>query len=186
MPRVNQTLIRRACLRIRLLAFFILLAIPSLLVLFWSDPIASPIGPVHVVQNDLVPLGYLTPENITLGKKMTGLAISAVPALALMFAVFNIFTLMGLFSRGNYISLASIKALKNTGLGFVAFSGLVFLHRTALGLAFTLGNPAGDQLLIFSADGVEIFALLLGGVLLMITRAFEAEKKRAEEHALIV
>ena len=186
MARVNQTLIRKACLRVRLLAVLILLAIPTLLIFFWSDPIASPIGPVHVVQNDLVAPGYLTPENITPTKKLAGFAISAVPALALMFAVFNIFTLMGLFSRGNYISPASIKALKNTGYGFVAFAGLVFLHRTALVLAFTVSNPPGGRVLLVSVDGVEIFALLLGGVLLMIMRAFDLEKERAEEHALIV
>lgn len=186
MPTVNQTLIRKACLRIRILALIILLAIPSLLILYWSDPIDSPIGPVHVVQNDLVPLGYLTPENITPAKKLTGFAISAVPSLALMFAVFNIFTLMGLFSRGIYISRASIKALKNTGYGFVAFAVLIFLHRTALGFALTFGNPPENRLLMIGADGVEIFALLLGGVLLMIMRAFDLEKERAEEHASIV
>ncbi|MEE8294684.1 MAG: hypothetical protein V3R64_03145, partial [Sphingomonadales bacterium] len=86
----------------------------------------------------------------------------------------------------HYITTDTVKALKLASLGLLVYLPMAVLSRTLLTLALTIGNPEGQRLFSIGVGSSEIIALFVGAFLLMITRAFNVEKERAEEHASIV
>ena len=134
----------------------------------------------------LIADGYLTKETLTLKLKVLGFLISSLPMAFFLFSIFQVYRLMGHFSVGQYITAETVKALKLASLGLLLFAPMSILSEPLLALAMTLGNPPGQRLLSFGFGSSEIVALFLGASLLMVTKAFNVEKERAEEHASII
>ncbi len=193
MAAIDQNKIRKTAQFVRGFAIFIMLALPLMMVWYWLDPFNTTIEYLTVTFNSdnrlvgaLITDGYITRESLTLELKILGFFISALPLAAFLFSIFQGYRLMGHFGEGRYITSETIKALKLASMALLLFAPLSILSEPLLALALTLGNPPGQRLFSFGIGSTEIIALFLGGFLLMITRTFNIEKERAEEHASIV
>lgn len=193
MAAIDQNKIRKTSQIIRAFAIAILIAVPLLLAWYWSDPFNSISAQLGLTINsemrlidDLVAGGYLTPESLTLKMKVLGFFISSLPMAFFLLTIFQVYRLMGHFSKGRYITSKTVRALKLASVGLLLYAPMAILSEPLLTLALTLGNPEGYRIFSIGVGSTEIIALFLGAFLLMITRAFNVEKERAEEHASIV
>lgn len=185
MATIDQNKIRRTCRWVSGFALILLILIPSFLIYFWIDPLGFPFGPGEILKN-LLTAGYVTAATFTLQNKIIGLLISAIPVAAMIIAGLQIRRLMGMFAAGRYITAESARALRLIAICLMALPFLRILGDTLLILALTLGNPPGDRLLSISLGSDDLIAFLFGLLIWMITRAFEVEQERAEEHAEII
>jgi len=185
MTAIDQNRMRKTCTLISAFALFIIVAIPVFMVAFWINPMDFKFGS-HQVLQDLVLEGYVAADDFSLTDKLAGFVITAMPAGMLVLAAFFIQRLMRLFATGAYITHRSVRFLRGIALSLMAFAPATILADTLLVLALTYDNPPGQRLLSIGIGGEEVIAFLIGALLWMITRAFEVEKERAEEHASIV
>jgi len=193
MATIDQNKIRKTSQFVRAFAIAIMIGLPLMMVWYWSNPFNAMTGNLTVSFNadmrlvdTLIAEGYLTPETLTLKLKVLGFLISGLPMALFLFSIFQVYRLMGYFSEGLYITTETVKALKLASLGLLLFAPVSILSEPLLALALTLSNPPGQRLLSIGFGSAEIVALFLGVSLLMVTRAFNVEKERAEEHASIV
>lgn len=185
MATLNQNKMRKTARIVRGFALFIMAGIPLFLIAFWADPIESRLGSSQTLDS-LIAGGYVSAETFSMLDKLTGSLFTGIPAAALVVAAFFIQRLMNLFAAGTYISNKSVHYLRAIALSLMAFPPLSILSETLFILAMTLGNPPGQRLFSLGIDAVNLIAFLFGLLLWMITRAFEVEKERAEEHASII
>jgi len=185
MAAIDQNKMQKTCRLIGAFALFVMVAIPLFLAAFWAQPIDSMLGTSHALEV-LLADGLVSGGTISLGGKIIGFAFSAIPGAALFVAALYIRRLMQLFAAGSYITNLSVRYLRGIALSLMAFPPLAILSDTGFVLAMTMGNQPGQRLFSIGLGGEEVIAFLLGLLLWMITRAFEVEKERAEEHASIV
>jgi len=193
MASIDQNKIRKTSQFVRAFAIAIMIGLPLVMVWYWAYPfnwLAEGLGltfnsDIRLVSS-LIADGYITQETLTLKLRVLGFLISSLPMAFLLFSIFQVYRLMGHFSKGLYITAETTKALNLASLGLLLFVPMSILSEPLLGLALTLGNPPGQRVLSFGVGPTEIVALFLGAFLLMITRAFNIEKERAEEHASII
>lgn len=193
MATIDQNKIRKTSRIIRGFALFIIFMVIFLTVAYWVDPLTTFIrylGPTLTVENGflnrLVEEGHMDPSALTAPTKALGLFITAIPLALFCYAIFQVYRVMGYFAEGTYISNATVTALRRMAISLLAYVPVSIATEPVLSMAMTFNNPDGERLLSLSITSSEVIALFIGAFLLLISRAFDIEKDRAEEHASIV
>ncbi len=192
MASLDQNKIKKTAAVVRGFSIVLMVAIFGLTVWVWMDPLGTLIktgfqmtANSGVVER-LVASGYQNPLDLTLTRRIVGFFISGIPMAILIFVLWQVSRLMGFFMEGRYISAASVKAVARAAIGLLFYPLAAILSETLLILYLTMENPEGQRMLSFSISGGDVMTLFLGAALLMIARAFNMEKERAEEHASII
>lgn len=139
------------------------------------------------------PVQYLVPHGVGFDAgrldptlRLLGFAVSMVPGALAMWALWNLATLFGCFSRLEFFTARSVRcfrlfatAVLLTGLARPLASGL-------MSVVTTLGNAPGNRYLAFTMGDSELTAMFLGVVLLVVARVMEQGQKISEENQQFV
>lgn len=179
---VYQNRIRTTWLKLRGLSFLLMVAIPTLIIWYWLYPFNSILGTQHIVE-DLVEVGFLSEETLSLSERLLAILVSFLPALLLMFGTFQMARLFGFFASGHYDSLEAIRTLRVIALCLIAYAPTAVAHRTLLGYALTVDNLPGERLFFASAELGYLVVFFVGIILWMIASAFRFEKNQPNKHS---
>lgn len=170
--------IRRLALAVRLLSALGALVLLGLPPLFWSRPgwvqrVAEQEWGARLVQLDA-------------GARWAGLAASALPVAAGLWALWEIWRLFGCYGRGELLALRPAGHLHRLGLALIAQAAALPLGQTLAVLALTLGNAPGQRQLIFRLSSEHYMSLLFGLVLLALAAVMREAARVADENAAFV
>jgi len=192
MADLNQNKIRKSAGAIKTAAYFLIAGILIFHLWVWVDPLgAFARSGFELTTNSetvktLTDEGLFSAERLTFQVRAVGFLISAVPMAMIVLVLIQVANLMGTFMAGIYISTKGVKALARASFALILYPFASIVSESLLILYLTKDNAVGERLFSISINGSDAMILFLGGALWMITRAFDVEKERAEEHASII
>ncbi len=113
-------------------------------------------------------------------------AARAVPGLAMLYSLWKMAGLFGLFQKGEVLSEASAHLVAQIGRGLVAIAVLTILCGPVQTVMATLNNPPGSVSLEVGFSGLDIWFLIAGGLLVLIGYALrEAVRVQHENREFV-
>lgn len=151
-------------------------------------PVAFWLTPDWVLSQAPTLSGLDAQTRLTLDGRALALgALATLPAVACsLWLLMRLWQLFGEYLVGRIFSPLALQALRGTARALLLGAVLAPLQRTALALAFTLGNPPGQRMLVLGLGSSDLVPLLTGAVLLAITSVMAVAARQADENASFV
>ena len=122
-------------------------------------------------------------DNIELWQWLAGIALTALPMLALVIALKYLSQLMQEFAQGRYFSLPAIDNLYRFSTWLLASTVLKIVIVPFLSVALTINNPVGERSLVVSIEGDNLYVALIAVVFFVITRILQEGRRIDMENA---
>ena len=143
----------------------------------------SPGGMEEAVRQGLSASGPLTFSPAAIAA--AGLVAAAQLAL-LGAALYCVWRMFGAFAAEEPLSIEPAVWMRRAGLAFVFLAAGGVLARSAIYLALTLGNPAGQRALSIGLGSGEMLTLLIASIMYMISRVLKvAAEVRADQKGFV-
>lgn len=114
-------------------------------------------------------------------------AVASAPGVALgLAALAQLWALFSEYDAGRVFGVAAVRHMGRFAWFMLASALLVPLQRAAIGVALTLGNPAGQRVLVLGINWNDYVAILCTAVLLAITAVMTEAARLAEENASFI
>ena len=158
-------------------AFWLLPAVPALQWAFINHlpvPMAERLLPVGVH-------GEL-PGVLRLG----AFAVSLIPLAVLMAAARTLGRLFGLYEQGRVFGRENVACFRRLAALLFWWVGAGLVYEPLLGLVVTALNPPGQHLLILGISGLDLTALVIGGVLSVLAWVMDLGRAMQEDQELTV
>ena len=178
----RQTRLRRIRLCSLVLArcFVALAVVLTIAVLsYW---LAAPSASIAMDAN--IPQEWL--NDIGLGRRLAGFAISFVPLACLIFALMAARRAFRAFATGQFFGQNAIRSLRYFGLGLLASAMLRPVSWAALSVLLSLDAPAGQHRLTLGLDSDTLLALLTAGIVAVMTWVISEASALADENAQFI
>ena len=134
----------------------------------WA-PIRMQFLPKYVTQ----PLPGLT--------RMAGFGVSLLPLSLFLFANTTLIRLFRLYQRGIIFSAENVHCFRLLSRALMGWCLVGILTDPLMSLALTLHHPAGKHMLSVGLGSFDLTALLIGGILAVITWVMDEARKLKEE-----
>lgn len=122
-------------------------------------------------------------DNIELWQWLAGIALTALPMLALVIALKYLSQLMQEFAQGRYFSLPAIDNLYRFSTWLLASTVLKIVIVPFLSVALTINNPDGERMLVVTIEGDNLYVALIAVVFFVITRILQEGRRIDMENA---
>lgn len=120
-------------------------------------------------------------------ERLWGFALSGLALVPLCHALQATRTLVRLYAAGEAFTDRTVLAFSHIGRSVVWFGLAQLLVPTLIPLALTIGQPVGQRLVVVSASALLGFGtMILGALLLLVSRITVRARDIAAEHALTV
>ena len=179
---VNLERIRKISRRLELACLALTIAIPLGVVLYWAlfdylPPFLQTMMHSAAASADYPPIW---------SNQLLAVIVSMIPAATIVYGLSALIRLLRLYQAGRIFSLENVACFRKLGRSMIMLAGAGFLSTPLLGLALTFNWPTGRRLLTIGLSSNEILALLVGGVILLISWVMDEGRLLAEDNALIV
>ncbi|WP_147819524.1 DUF2975 domain-containing protein [Salidesulfovibrio onnuriiensis] len=109
-----------------------------------------------------------------------------IPGAALMYIYHSLKKLFSLYSQGIIFEHENVKCFRGVAWGLIASNLLAIPAGTLISFIITVTNPEGDRLLHMGIDDTDISMVVVGIMLLVISRIMDEGRKMKEEQAFTV
>lgn len=144
---------------------------------FWFDPesFAKLAAPDPIIE------AYGGMEALTSHKRLLVVLISAVPNLALLWALFHLYRLTVILSGGRWFDEDSEIGCRRVGRWLLIYVGLSIISRTAMIWALTYDNPPGERHIAISFSNHDLMALVPALLALVIGHMVKLARAQRDE-----
>jgi hypothetical protein len=126
------------------------------------------------------------PQPIPTYSLALGFLSSMLPAGLMVYALWQLRALFGLYGRGQIFTAENAQRLRRFALAVLAMTLASPLENTLTILAVTLGNPPGQRLLSVGFSSSELVTLFMGAIFLVIAWVMDEARELAEDQAQII
>lgn len=116
----------------------------------------------------------------------TGFIVSCLPCGLLLYAVYQLRQLFGLYRDGQVFTSKNCKYLRHLGYAMLAWLPIGLLFDTMLSVAVTLQNPPGQHYLSVSLHTMDVVVFMIGAVFVVLAWVMGEGARIAEEQAQFV
>jgi hypothetical protein len=89
--------------------------------------------------------------------------------------------LFRLYEAGMVFELANVACFKNLSRVLILWFIAVLISAPLMSLALTINNPVGKRIVTISLEYTDLTALVIGGILMVITRVMEIGRELQNE-----
>lgn len=118
--------------------------------------------------------------------RVAALLLGAVPVIAVAFTLWQLRTLMRLYSRGVILARACAAAILRIGLGVLAVLALGMVKHPLQVLALTASNPIGQRSVSVAVSSTDLGLAMTGGLLVLIGWVMREAAAVADENAAFI
>jgi hypothetical protein len=156
----------------------VLLILPPL---FWTNQ-------EWVLANGFEMSGIASHEALTIDARARLLgALGTVPGtVAALFALWQLWRLFSSYAAGLVFAAETQRYLNRFAWALLIVAVLQPIERTWMSLAFTMGNPPGQQVLAVSLSSTDFLLILTSAVLLAVAMVLSEASRIAEENKQFV
>lgn len=147
---------------------------------------------VWIFLNDLLPLVQheLLPVFVRLPlpplSRLLAFCISLIPLALFCYANTTLIRLFRLYERGQIFSADNVGCFRRLSRALMAWCLVGILIDPFMGIALTLHHPPGERILYVGLGSPDLTALLIGGILAVISWVMDEARKLEEEQALTI
>lgn len=177
----NVDKIRKASRRFRRLFQAAVYLVPLAVALQWAfindlpAPMAERMLPPVVVHGELTPL-------VRLGAFL----VSMIPAAVLMAAARNLARLFGYYEQGRVFGRENVACFRRLAVLLFWWVGAGLVHEPLMSLVVTAMNPPGQHTITLGLSGLDLTALVTGGILSVLAWVMDLGRAMQEDQELTV
>jgi len=119
-------------------------------------------------------------------QRLAGFALAMLPGAALMYIYHCLAKLFSLYANGAIFEKANVDNFRKVAWGIIAHQLLAIPSGTLITLVLTLTNPQGERLVQVGVDDTNISMVVVGIMILFISRIMDEGRKMNDEQALTV
>lgn len=176
----NLSRIRRVSRLMQRVCSAILVAVPLILALVWSN--FESLAPLSEAF-DKIPV---QPDNLTWITLLLGFLISLAGAAIVLYGVARLRRLFRLYGEGQVFTHETACCIRGFALAIMLYAASSPVVGGLLSVVLTMGNPPGERALVISFSSHELALLFLGGCLLVISWVMAESSRLADDNAQIV
>lgn len=154
---------------------------PLIEVLYWSmdglrflEPIYN-FNPIPIANEAVKPLAEMS-----FSTKMMGMAVSFIPVLIDMFAIYSLIRLFKLFSANEFFTSKTVFWIRRSSLFLLANQLIHPIYIAILSLVLTIQNPPGQRM-ISVGIGNEQFTLIIVALTILLVSWIMDEGRKINE-----
>lgn len=159
--------------------------------LFWAVPILNAaywmfynILPASAMAHNRI--GLLVAEPPTVAIRLFAFLVMMASLSVLMITFWSLARIFQFYTEGRIFSLNTIHCYRRLGWLFILAAPVRVFTQAALSVVMTWNNPVGQKSLMVSIGSGEIFSILTGGVILVITYVMREARRLEEEQSLTI
>lgn len=180
----NAARIQLASRRLRYILTGVTILIPISMALIWvlfNDFPAEARG--RMIPYDIY--GALL-QPLPLSTRLLAFVVSMIPAGVMIWGLFILMRLFRLYEQGEIFRMSNVRCFRQLSRVLIWFFFAGIATQPLLSLALTIQNPAGQRMLTFGLESGDLTALLLGGILAVISWVMEEGCQLQEDQDLTV
>lgn len=171
--------IRRASKFMRVLASTLMLLVPIACIIYWASYNAVNWPPPNA-------LAGLVQKPLNARMLLTGLVASGLPCTLIVYAVYQLRQLFGLYSEGWIFTTRNCVYLRRLGYAMLAWLPVGMMFDAALSVAVTMFNPPGHRYLSISLHTMDVVVFLIGAVFVVLAWVMGEGARIAEEQSQFI
>lgn len=154
----------------------LLVAMPVAVFLYWSFFNHLPDG----FHTDLP----VTPtQALSLSQLVLGGLVTFLPLAVALYGLLTLKALFQLYADAIMFSSENVKYFRRLGYVFIAWVMVNAIYTPLISLVITSANPVGERVLSVQFDIVDLFTLIIGGIILVIAWVMNEGRKIEDEQA---
>ena len=192
--------IQRVSLCFRLFFQLCLILMPVLLIVSWVyapenlvllsgfiqlKPIPAAYQGMHAYTMQGLPKAAIF-HALSMGEKIIGGAISAIPLLIQMSIVFWLIKLFRLYEKGSIFSLTHVKYIRNIGYALILSQVIEPIYQFVMGIVLTWHNPPHHHYAAITLDQTNVGVLLTAFLIILISWIMAQGYQLKEEQQLTI
>lgn len=127
--------------------------------------------------------GITPAAGFTATQQLSALALTALPAAALIIGLWQIFRISLLYRAGKHLEHSVARAFTRAGTAFVFMSGLSFIVHGLRSVILTAHHGPGAKQLSISVQSADLASLVAGLLLILIGRTLQTAVAIKDENA---
>ncbi len=157
----------------------LLIVIPVAVLLYW-------IFFNHLPEGFHTDLPAKPTQALSLSQLFLGGLVSALPLAVTLYGLITLKALFRLYAGGILFSAENVKYFRRLGYVFIAWVMANTIFTPLISLIITYANPAGKKTLVVQFGMVDLFTLIIGGIILVIAWVMNEGRKLEDEQAYTV
>lgn len=172
--------IQQASRRLRKVLVVVFFAIPVSTALVWIfiNPMPEPMHKMILPYYAVLPLPPLA--------RLLGFLVMMVSGGIIMYGVSKLICLFKLYEQGQIFQSSNVHCFRSLSRTMIAWFIAGIIARPMMSVALTLHYPPGKRLLVLGFGSSDLTALLVGGILAVITWVMEEGRQLQKEQEFTV
>lgn len=112
--------------------------------------------------------------------------VAMLPGAAIMYVYLALSRLFGLYGRGVFFGKENVSCYRSIAYGLIAQQFLFVVEETVQTLLLTIRNPEGQRMLSVGFDDANVSLIVVGLMIILISRIMDEGRKIQEEQSLTV
>ena len=172
--------ITRVSRRFRLLFTALIIALPIGYGLFW------------VFFNELSeipkysPLDHLVTRELTASDRLLGFLVTMIPAGVVLLCLFTLARLFRLYEAHEFFTANNVKCFRRLGHLLFVWVLARLIYDPLIAIALTYHNAPGSRQVMLTLDSADLPAVIVGGLLLVISWIMDEARKLQEDQAYTI
>ncbi|WP_051305807.1 DUF2975 domain-containing protein [Desulfogranum mediterraneum] len=159
-----------------------------LMALFCLVPVVNGLGWFVVAHPEelMEPQAYAILGGVTLTMRILAFLVSMLKGAVVMYGLWILIRLFQLYQQGVFFELANVACFRNMSRALICWVAAGIVSEPLLSLILTMNNPPGEHVVQVSLQSADLTALIVGGILSVISRVMEDGRRLQEELELTV
>ena len=132
---------------------------------------------------------YLEPyveHPLSLSTRVLALLASLIPTCVILYIVSQLIKLFNFYENLEVFSINTVLVYKRLGIAIILWSLAEFIYTPIISLILSFGNSAGHRLIAVNISGLNIYTIILGGIVIIIASVMRRAQEISEENDLTI
>ena len=166
--------IQRISKRLRVLLAALMFLVPSLDALFWFSF-------NHLSDGFLAGLPVQANDKLSAVFVALGFLVSLIPVSVALYGLATLSRLFHLYENAVFFTCDTVKLFRQLGYVMIAWVIANMLFVSLISVVITHGDPAGSPTMAVSIDVSDVSALIMGAIVVLISRVMDEGRKLEDE-----
>lgn len=125
-------------------------------------------------------------EELTLLDRFAGFIASLVPLSLILYGVWNLRALFGLYARGEILGTENASRLRALAMTLILWLPAQFVGDAVVSLALSIDNPPGERFIALNLSSHDFAITMIGAIALVISWVMVEAARAADDSASII
>lgn len=125
-------------------------------------------------------------QDVEIWQRLACFGVSMIPGAAVMYVYHALSKLFGLYSRGTIFSSTNVACYRAIAWGLIFSQALRIPEQALQTVLLSMNNPAGERFISIGINDTNITTVVVGMMILIVSRIMDEGRKIQDEQTLTV